>query len=684
VAAEAARDAAVAARDAAAGHESDAEAWAGQAADSEDAAGDSAEAAAESATDAAGHAAAADADRVGAEEARDAASVAAGASAGSAVEAAASALSTEWRRSMSARAALAPLLSPWDPGDPLSGPVALWLADHYTPGAAGAAGRYPNLAGTGAELDMLEPATMAARPARLPYAGERYVYLPGVNGNRVEAAHAVADATVTTEIDLIARVANFQPSAGAQTLMGKGSNGVSLAFWWRAEGTSGQLRLITSANGNVNVNASATAAPTTGFTGYLRCRWRGSDGRIQTHTSTDYDPVTRTGTWTQLGPDRIGLVGALHAPSAPLYVGAAENSSVYLGSLSYAEMRATDGGTAVATWRARDMGQTGGVSGGRTWTINRAAGAGAKAEVVDRTGVVLDGVDDYLEAPHDTRLDADGGVVSVVHVYRVWGAPPNNAILIGKTTGIVGPGWNINRTPARQTRSRTSEDAASATDTDGLTVVVGVWRPAEIRQALNGLRAIDASLSAPAVSDPVPLRIGRAVGSSLHAAQTWLGSAVFRRALSDSEIESLTNALLGRPNVQAERVDIDPVSAPGAGTGWGALGFRAGAASGVRAGTTDGTYVEWPITLSAGTWRIDVTHPRLPTGAIMRVSLDDVSLGTIDTYAASATENAVASITVSVASPGRKTLRVAVDGRNPANTTGWYAGLQRIALTRTA
>ena len=98
----------------------------------------------------------------------------------------------------------------------------------------------------------------------------------------------------------------------------------------------------------------------------------------------------------------------------------------------------------------------------------------------------------------------------------------------------------------------------------------------------------------------------------------------------------------------------------------------------------------WYVTLSPGNWTVDLVYNKNTNGAIATVELDDgfgtfSTVGTVDTYAASAAYNQVTSITgVSVvgAFPHRRQLRIKAATRNASNTTGWYLNLAAIQMRR--
>lgn len=97
----------------------------------------------------------------------------------------------------------------------------------------------------------------------------------------------------------------------------------------------------------------------------------------------------------------------------------------------------------------------------------------------------------------------------------------------------------------------------------------------------------------------------------------------------------------------------------------------------------DGDYWDAFFNLAAGTYTFTVLYRANTTHGILELLLDGVSLGTIDTYNGSATNNNVSSISsVSVAADGNYTLRMKVNGKN-ASATDYLLAVQSVTATRT-
>lgn len=95
-------------------------------------------------------------------------------------------------------------------------------------------------------------------------------------------------------------------------------------------------------------------------------------------------------------------------------------------------------------------------------------------------------------------------------------------------------------------------------------------------------------------------------------------------------------------------------------------------------------YVEYPVLLQAGTWRLDAISDKANTRAILTFSIDGVSVGTQDAYAASPSANFEASVTgIVVAATGVKTLRVSNPTKN-ASSSGYAGVLSQLVMRKTA
>ncbi|MCA1571919.1 MAG: hypothetical protein LC798_16730 [Chloroflexi bacterium] len=94
--------------------------------------------------------------------------------------------------------------------------------------------------------------------------------------------------------------------------------------------------------------------------------------------------------------------------------------------------------------------------------------------------------------------------------------------------------------------------------------------------------------------------------------------------------------------------------------------------------------IGFDVVLAAGTWRVELIHHTGTDRGIYTVSLDGVTLGTIDGYAAAGVVNTRSAIAgVVVASPGKKRMLVKMSTKN-ASSTDYKGVLQHIQLVRTA
>ena len=101
--------------------------------------------------------------------------------------------------------------------------------------------------------------------------------------------------------------------------------------------------------------------------------------------------------------------------------------------------------------------------------------------------------------------------------------------------------------------------------------------------------------------------------------------------------------------------------------------------------TAIGTYREWKIPLSAGTWALTFIHSKNTFAGIVDVSIDGVVVvDDLDMYNGSSTRNNVSDTTgISITTSGVKTLRFEIIGKN-ASASHYSLGIQWITFRRTA
>lgn len=96
-----------------------------------------------------------------------------------------------------------------------------------------------------------------------------------------------------------------------------------------------------------------------------------------------------------------------------------------------------------------------------------------------------------------------------------------------------------------------------------------------------------------------------------------------------------------------------------------------------------GDKVEYVVPLDAGTWTLTIVHTQANNNGTVAVSIDGVSVQTIDGYNAS-TGSTIATITgIAIAEAGTHRLKVEVTGKN-ASSASYYFALSGFSFTKTA
>lgn len=469
--------------------------------------------------------------------------------------------------------------------------------------------------GSGRGHDMTLGAGSAA-PTFLPYDGEPYVYFPAVAGNRIISDNISAWIGATVQVAVEVDMALDSWTSGSQTFASQWSSGQQ--SWALQITPSGALALFHSPDGTT-VPAAQTTAPL-GLSGRQRLKVEfllndGAGGR--------WLKVSRwTGSaWAQIGATVTGSAVAVHAPTAPLNIsGIGLGVTQNIGGKVYS-LTVSGNGTEVVSWRASDMGQTGGNSGGRTWTISRPT-SGKKVAVVDRSLFLFGG--SYMQTPDAPDL-AFGAADSftLITAYRRHGTPDGNDMLMVKraASSATDPQYGLWLGPTT-VEARLSDNVSPFVHTSIAISPAGVATSAAeiVDRAAQRLYAfsVDArNTGASIASEGSPantgvLRIGAdSVGSgSSHTFDgEWLGAAVFPRALSDEEIAAVAavlgvdpgSTLLGRaPNALATLLRAQP--ALGALTTGPAMIEGTGSPQGVVAAPVGTLYRDLAATNGAVTW----------------------------------------------------------------------------------
>ena len=104
----------------------------------------------------------------------------------------------------------------------------------------------------------------------------------------------------------------------------------------------------------------------------------------------------------------------------------------------------------------------------------------------------------------------------------------------------------------------------------------------------------------------------------------------------------------------------------------------------IQSGGTQNNYVEYPVSLDAGTWAIHLYTRRGPNRCIITFAIDGSSVGTIDLYNGSYdTASVLRSLTgVAIASAGNHLLRLTAATKN-ASSSSYYMVVTGLRLIRT-
>lgn len=421
-----------------------------------------------------------------------------------------------------------------------------------------------NLGTYGAALDgRLGSASTADSndPTLLEWNGQNYVYFPGGAGNIITCPDAAA-LDITGDLDLRVRVApaTWTPSTTNRLITKWGAAGTY--SFLLSTGTT--VPVFTWSNdGTAQLSRSATAAVPTaaGELVWLRVTLDVDNGAaghtVSFYTSTQEfptswaalgSPVVTAGTTSIYASNSDVTFGAIPGPGSSQLVGRMYRAQVWKGIEE-------SGGTKVLDWDAGNI--TGGAATsftattGQTLTIGRAT-SGRRTVAV--TGSVwLFGADDYIEVDHDDILNfSTGDPFTLIAVRRCWSVDGDDVVMSkrgGTTAGF--PGWSLHvsaGTADSRIRGEVSDGvtesvADSGTTTTGTLYVSALTYDGATLTSWRDGTAGTAKASSPVIAgNSFAMRLGR-IGSTgtEYADMELAGAAVFRRALSSTEIASIVD-----------------------------------------------------------------------------------------------------------------------------------------------
>lgn len=439
--------------------------------------------------------------------------------------------------------------STWQPTPMTNDPdlVAFWRARDYKGGT-----HLPNLARADGLHDLRLGSTLEADtndPTFLPYDGEKYVYIPGPGSNQ----NYVRSGAVTCLSGSIDVRVHLAPMTGASDVIEiLASQYVGENREWRLSKTATGGLYFEVYVDDVSLGSAHSGASSSifipGQLRWFRGTFNGSTGNMAVWVSDD------GATWTQLASVNrqinVSPIGGITDLTLGAYSGGATGLN---GSFYYAEIRDGIDGPIVASWKASDMDQQGGESGGRQWAINRSA-TGRKAVLVDRP-LFLFGTDDYMEAPDHPELNfGDGQDFTIVAAGRDFGNQNGNNAVFAKKQSIGGSnvyGYVLVRNSAARTFRSVLQPLGSTSSLNRSAPLDGqTWqvyqRVSQGVHALgsNGDVVTDVMDNPDGIANSLPFRIGALSGATLNAIDMeFFGAAIFRRALSDAEIAEVGRVL---------------------------------------------------------------------------------------------------------------------------------------------
>jgi hypothetical protein len=399
-------------------------------------------------------------------------------------------------------------------------------------------------------------------PLLLEHDGTNYLYLPGSSGNTASTPDSAA-LDITGDLEIVLRTAQnvWTPSVNHYPI-GKRATTGNQRSWLVENITTGAVGLYWSANGTTENSAVSTASVgfADGVVGWIKITLdvdNGASGRdIKFYTAPDQS--TEPTSWTQLGTTvtQAGTT-SIFSGTADLRLGGWQDGTSLIGAKYLrAIVRNGIGGTVVFD---ADF-TTGITSGGQTTftesssnaatvTINRST-SGRKSVAVVRD-VWLFGTDDLFEVADSDLLDfANADDFTVLAVARAWGTTADDTLVAKKAgTTSASTGWALKMAASSVTGGELSDGTTqhaptAGTRTAGAVAVHSLVKSGSTVTAyLNGTAGTPVTITATGTfANSEVMRIGRLSGAGTNYADVeLLGAAVFRRALTASEITSIAN-----------------------------------------------------------------------------------------------------------------------------------------------
>lgn len=449
-------------------------------------------------------------------------------------------------------------------GDQLSVPsTTISTVDYKSPAV------YVSNLGTGnGVLDARKGSSVAVDtndPTWLEHTGTNYLYLPGVVGNYASTPDSAA-LDVAGDLEIVCRV-NLESFSVQQGLVSKATGAAPVIGYEFYVGSTGFLFLRwgngTSTNTFNPSNSLSAAGLVVGTTYWLKVTLdvdNGASGH-QVNFFWAVDSATEPTSWNSFSQPAAGVgISSVSNSAVQVGLGAYYNgtAAAMQGKMFRAIVRSGINGTI-----AIDADFTTGITTGSqatftessvnaaTVTINRST-SGKKSAAVTRP-VFLFGTDDFLEIQDSNILDFSASdSMTVVICVRQWNTPLTGGRFISKANSGTITGWHIPNNTTTLSPLPTIGDGIASVGvsptplTAGAAACIGfkVDRTAQTLTSFNGT-TLSASASTSAIgslANAYAMRIGsigQFVGS--HCEMELFGAAIFRKAISDSELSTIVD-----------------------------------------------------------------------------------------------------------------------------------------------
>ena len=390
-----------------------------------------------------------------------------------------------------------------------------------------------------------------------------YLYLPGIASNYASAPDSAA-LDITGDIDLRVKVAldDWTPSA-QMALVSKDNVSASQRSYNLGINTSGQMALVWTTNGSTVIQKfSDVLGLADGATKWVRATIdvdNGASGNDVRFFTSD-DGLT----WTQVGTTQTTAgVTSIYSGTASLEVGSqAVGAAQARGKFFRAQVLNGIGGTVAfdanfenSITSLNQASFTESSTNGATVTINRSGSTFRSAGVIDAGYLYPGATNTFSNSTTDFLNFGATDSFTALAVVRQWNSATAGGRYINKGD-TTGPRWAVFGTTGLQAQSFINDGTNSAISTISTSLTNGalssfsmvIDRVAQTNTSYNSATAIApvSTSSVGSISSVAAFRVGSSSNSSVFQDFEFVAGAVFRTALTATQIRQITNYFTNR------------------------------------------------------------------------------------------------------------------------------------------